>query len=226
MSTHGKFSKFQAEVICELHPLFAGLMWVASARSTDETRAVLTLIHVEREGLLWKIVATDGRRMHVHTFDPGLFDSDIETLDEGLYEVVAKSTRLIVIAEAALTAKYPDWRRVLPGHEPQHSAGVDARTTGQLGVSTGVLLATDFTSDAIGFGHGRKKDARVVVEYGPSPEPGGGFLIRHDLGEAVIMPMRQDEDDAPERPEKCSTPDIPGMEPIEDGADDLTGEEE
>lgn len=209
-----KFSKFSADVICEYHPLFKGLMWVASAKSNDDTRAVLCGVHVEREGLDCHIVATDGRRLHVHTFEPGLFDDDIEMIEPGLYEVVAKTSKLIVIAPSECGSAYPDWRAIIPKYEPEHEDVFESRSTSKIAIRTGVLLATDFVSDAIGFGTGRKKDDAAMVRYG-SPEKTGAFLIEHDLGRAVVMPLRMDEGEytTEEKPktEAENTPDIPGI---------------
>ena len=59
-----KFGKTPADVIGELHPLFKGLMFVAAARSDDETRHVLNHVLVEREGIgvVDVAVVRDGRR--------------------------------------------------------------------------------------------------------------------------------------------------------------------
>lgn len=210
-----KFSKFEATVVCEMHPLFKGLLWVSAARSTDETREVITNIHIEREGLLCHIVATDGRRMHVHTFEPGMFDDDIAMIEPGLYEVIAKSGKLIVIAESECGENYPNWRKIIPDYEPTHNDALNKRIIAMMGIRTGVLLASDFVVDAIGFGHGRGKDDTVLVEYG-SPEPMAAFVIKHDIGKAIVMPMRQTDENALNNEEipksdAEATPDIPGL---------------
>lgn len=44
--------------------LHAAVNWVALARSTDSPRAILMGLHVEEK----RIVATDGRRLHVAEF--------------------------------------------------------------------------------------------------------------------------------------------------------------
>lgn len=211
-----KFSKFPAEVVCELHPLFKGLLWVSAARSSDETRWALNHVCVEKTGLEWTLIATDGRRMHVHTFDAGLFDTDIEGLEPGLYEVVTKTSKLIVItrSEELELPAYPNWRGVFPEYEPTISDVMDARSISKMGVRTGVLLASDFASDALGFGCGVKGSDSVHVTYGSSSE-GGAFVIRHELGKAIVMPLRLDEvpastDSAP-KTEAEATPDLKGF---------------
>lgn len=191
-----KFSKFPADVICELHPLFKGLTWVACARSSDETRVAICHVFVEKNGTEWRLVATDGRRMHIHEFDAGLFDTDIDGLEPGLYEVVAKSSKFIVVAkseELELKA-YPNWRQVVPDFTPTRTDTFDARTLSKIGIRTGVLLASDFAADAIGFGSGYKKDDSVCVTYG-SAGNGSPFVITHELGKAIVMPMKLDDDD-------------------------------
>lgn len=216
-----KFSKFKADVICELHPLFKGLMWVSYARSTDDTRAVLMNIQIEREGTLCHIVATDGRRLHHHTFDPGLFDTDIDMIEPGQYEVVAKSPKLIVIAPSEDEYNYPNWRQVVPDYKPTKSAAIDSRTISKLGIQTGVLLASDFANDAIRINAGKGKDSPVLIDFGSSGD-GQAFVITHELGKAIIMPLRMDEQ-VPEAEAKTDvemTSPLPGFErgPIEEGS--------
>ena len=200
--------KFQADVIGELHPLFKGLQWVCAARSTDDDRPVLNLICVERDGLNVKIVATDGKRLHVHTFDPGMFDDDIDMIQPGLYEVVAKSGKLIVVADPEDTYSYPNWRQVMPDHNASIRDVVTASSIGKIGIRSGVLLATDFTLDAIGFKHGRGKDESVAISYGHGISKAGAFLIEHDLGTAVIMPLRMED---AEKGEVEATPFMDGI---------------
>lgn len=208
--------KFQADVIGELHPLFKGLQWVCAARSTDDGRFVLNLINVERDGLLVKIVATDGKRLHVHTFDPGMFDDDIQMIEPGLYEVIAKSGKLVVIAEPESVVSYPNWRQVMPDHQTTESDIVTASSIGKIGIRTGVLLAVDFTLDAIGFKHGRGKDESVNITYGPGPNKGGAFLIEHDLGTAVVMPLKMEDADKGEVEATPYMDGIPQPEPKPD----------
>jgi len=217
-NTMNKFSKFPADVICELHPLFKGLLWVSAAKSTDETRYVLCNVLVEREGLECHIVATDGRRMHIHTFDPGMFDDDIQMIEPGLYEVITKTGKLIVIAPSECGSTYPNWRNIIPDHKPENEDVFESRSISKMAIRTGVLLATDFVTDAIGFGHGRKKDQSTMVRYG-TPEKSGAFVIEHDLGKAIVMPLRMDDGEykTEEKPKTDAenTPDLPGIAELE-----------
>lgn len=216
-----RFSKFKADVICEYHPLFKGLMWVAAARSTDEERPVLNSIHIERDGLDCHIVATDGRRMHVHTFEPGMFDDDIDMIESGDYEVIDKKQKLIIIAPAECGSEYPNWRTVLPKGKTRHSEVINSQTIAKMCISTGVLLANGFASDAIGFRHGRKADDSVLVSFGSEDDDcGGPFLIQHDLGKAVVMPLKIYDDEDKERKlgqkdnaekDEDKTPDLPTL---------------
>lgn len=210
-----KYSKFDATVVCEFHPLFKGLLWVAEARSHDETRYAITLINVERSGMEWKIVATDGRRLHVSTFDAGLFADDLDMVDTGLWEVITKTNRLIVIAPAEMDAKYPDWRKIMPDPRPFYREQVSAETTSKLAVRTGVLLNSAFVADAIGFGTAIKKTELAHIEFSADPEKTGPFMIRHEIGTAVVMPLRleeAEEHEAEDKPKEDSgTDDLPGF---------------
>lgn len=207
-----KFSKFPADVICELHPLFRGLLWVSAARSDDETRAVLNTVLIERNGLECTMVATDGRRLHVHMFDPGMFDDDIQMIEPGMYEVITKTAKLIVIAPAEVGSEFPNWRKIVPDFTPTTTDFLNSRSISKIAIRTGVLMATDFVQEAIGFGCGRKKDETAVVTYG-TPDKDGPFIIQHDLGKAVVMPLRMDEEKDGDEPksETESTPDIPAI---------------
>lgn len=221
-----KYTKFPAIAIAELHPLFKGLLWVSAARSTDETRYVICNIHIEKDESIWRLVATDGRRMHIHSFDPGLFEDDIDLIPEGLYEVVAKTSKVIVIAESECGEKYPNWRGVVPDYEPKTSVAITAQTISRLGIATGVLLAADFTIDAIGFGCGIKKDATAHIDFTACPTGPGAFVIGHELGKAIIMPMRLgDEQDETPKTDAESTPYMEGFaadEKDDDTPDDGT----
>ena len=196
--------------IGEHHPLFRPLIWVSQARSHDETRMALNFVQVERELLNYHIIATDGKRMHVSTFDPGLFSDDFEALDPGSYEVIAKAKKHIVLAANTEESKFPNWRALMPekGTRRTMEDRVCARTISAVCIRTGVLLATDFLGQAIGFDHGFKKDAYVSVDFAADPSGHGAFLIEHELGRAIVMPMSlhnvaadQPKDDAEATPE-------------------------
>lgn len=209
-----KFSKFQSDVICELHPLFRGLLWVSAARSTDETRFVLMNVSIEREGMVTRMIATDGRRLHVHEYDAGLFDDDIDLIPAGLYEIITKTPKLIVIAESDCGLTYPNWRNIIPPGEPAKQAIVSAQSIARLGILSGSLLATDFAVAAVGFGCGRKKDETALIHYAAPDGPNGAFVITHDIGKAIVMPIKQtdeDESSAEQKSDEESTPYMDGM---------------
>lgn len=188
-------TKYDAQVITSAHPLFKGLLWASVARSTDETRITLQHIHVEREGIKTVIVATDGKRIHAHTYDPGLIDGDIEPIEPGNYELVTKSGKVIVLAPAIdENMDFPNWRSLIPremiGFREQT---VTKSSVGKIGILSGVLLATEFAIEACGFGCGFGKDEAVRISF-CSDSPDSGMYIKHDLGRAVVMPMRLSED--------------------------------
>jgi hypothetical protein len=201
-------TKFDAEVITDLHPLFRSLLWVATARSKDDERHILQHVHIERDALNYYIVATDGKRMHVGTFDPGMFDTDISAIEPGEYEVVSKAAKKIVLAAADDAGTYPKWKSLLPDGLPVARDIVTRASISRLGIRSGVVLATDFVLEACGFGCGFGKDESVSVEFA-SESPGGPFLISHELGKAIVMPLRMDDDSA--TTEEEATAEIPGV---------------
>jgi hypothetical protein len=166
------------------------------------------------------MVATDGKRLHLSEMDPGMFDDDIQPLLTGLYEVIAKSAKYIVIARNdEEDIKYPQWQQLLQDRDPEYYDIVTSRSISRLGIRTGQLLATDFAIEACGLGHGFKKDEDVAIEYSPCPN-GGGFLITHELGKAIVMPLRMhDMSEAPPKDDAQATPHIPGLEPAGDVAE-------
>lgn len=213
-------TKYPADVITDLHPLFKGLRWVAAARSKDEERYVLNLIKIEQLEREWQVVATDGRRIHLHTFDPGLFDTDIDMPQPGLYEVVVVQAKQVVISLSDESG-YPDWQQIFQRVRPRYSRNLALIGLSKIGIDTGVLLASDFAAMAAGFGHGQKKTDLVRLEYGPGANgPEGPFYIRHELGEALVMPMRQGDDE--EEDEVEATPEMGGFQkPSADPEGDL-----
>lgn len=213
------FKKFNAEVLPKFHPLFAGFTWAAAARSEDSDRLTLTHVLVEPDpdnDLITYIVATDGRRMHVHTYDAGMFDDDIcdEMLTPGLYTVVAKTPKMIVIAHDEDGLEYPNWRQVTTDHEPQHTAAVNAQTVGIVSAKTGNLYAVDFLRQACGFGCGAKTET-VHIAYG-SEIPQTCMVVEHELGRAYLMPIKWDDEEAED--EKAATGSLPNLRVVE--ADD------
>lgn len=211
-----KFGKFPADVICELHPLFKGLTWVSAALSKDETRGAICCIHIEQDGLNWILVATDGKRMHIHEFDPGMFSDDIDLLPPGLYELVARTAKHIVVVQNHDYSTYPNWRAIVPSHTPAFEHTLTTKTLSRIGIATGVLLATDYLSDACGFGCGRKKADSALITYGPGPDKTGAFLIQHEYGKAILMPMKMEDEETDTTTPKDdveATPHIPGFQP-------------
>jgi len=88
---------------------FEYLRWVASARSTDKTRAVLQgiLITAERE-----IVATDGRRLH---YVESTKENDVGLpvgFAPGIYYVERMNTKEICLRLDDTGATYPNWKAV------------------------------------------------------------------------------------------------------------------
>jgi hypothetical protein len=206
------FKKTAAEVLPKFHPLFAGFVWAAAARSDDETRFTLTHVLVERDTeneMIHRIVATDGRRLHVHTYDAGLFDDDIsdQMLEPGLWEVVAKSAKHIIVTRCEdEDMQYPNWRSVATDHEPQHSAALNAQTVGIVAAKTRVLLAVDFLRQACGFGCGAKLET-VHVQFG-SEDPKAAMVIEHELGRAYVMPIKWENEAEDEKAATSSFPQL------------------
>ncbi len=219
-----KFGITPAEVIGEMHPLFRPMIWVAQARSNDETRFVINQVQVEKNDKAYTIVATDGRRLHVAEFDPGMVDEDFPSLEEGAYEVISKGAKYIVVSKVEDAGKYPNWRAITGDYTAGfYEASVDPKTASIVCMRTGVLLANDFLAQAIGHGNGFKKTAQVALRFNALDPNHENSVIRieHELGAAYVMPLRQPGDDEVtgdegEDPNQPTTPIIPGLEAEEE----------
>ncbi len=218
------FGKTTGIILGKYHPLFAGLSFAAAARSDDETRYVLNHILVEQDAeneLITRIVATDGKRLHVHTYDAGLFDNDIcdSMLDPGLYEIVAISKKFVVLCEPdAKDLTFPNWRMVMPvdgSIRKWQQDAVNDQTTSKICMRTGALFATDYLVDACACSFGKNKEQPVT--YGQET-PTTALVIKHDLGKAMLMPMRFDND---VQDDKAATAVLPNMPEPEPSADQL-----
>jgi hypothetical protein len=198
------------------------MSFAATARSTDDDRFVLNHILVERDeenDLITRIVATDGKRLHVHAYDAGLFDNDIceEMIEPGLYEVVAISKKFLVICEPdAKDMTYPNWRAIVPKDFPKAAWKRDVvqeQTTSKICMLTGALFATDFLIEACGLGLSKTKD--MPITYGQE-SPTSALVITHELGKAILMPMSFAKAESDEKSATAALPNVPEPEPQAD----------
>ncbi|MES2995879.1 MAG: hypothetical protein V4733_03625 [Verrucomicrobiota bacterium] len=185
-----KFEKIDCFAIGEMHPLFKGLGWVAAARSDDEERDALQHVLIEREGETWHMVALDGKRLHHAEYDAGLFSDDLDMLGAGLWEVIVKNNKVIVVAESeCAVSSFPDWRKTLPKSRPFYTDQVKNQTISKISMRTRALLNTDFVADAVGFGTICKKNDSMGVEYFADGDD-GPVCIKNDVGTAVLARMK------------------------------------
>lgn len=189
-----KYGKTPAIILGKLHPLFQGLSWVSLATSDDETRSVLMAIRIVREGTKTTATATDGRRLHVHEFDAGMFDTDIseQMIESGLYMVATRSKSMIVLYDHDMEAdKYPNVSAVVPTHDLRKEDTVNYQTVSKICMRSGGLFAHDFLAEACACKViGESSD----VEYWHG-NPTERIKISHSLGYAVVMPLRFETDE-------------------------------
>jgi hypothetical protein len=213
-----KYEITRADVIGEMHPLFKALRWVAAARSTDESRTVLQNLSLEKDGKTYVAAATDGRRLHVAEFDPGLIDEDFDALPAGSYEVIATTPKMIVLAWLPAAEKFPNWRSIAADWEAgSYEAILTSETIAHVCMKAGALIDPDFLTDAIGFGTAHKKGASVSCRFATVDKSGHSPLrLKHEVGIAYVMPLKSPgtaEDEGDDTPEQADTftPDIPGL---------------
>ena len=188
-----------ALVISKGYLAFSSIAFVTGAISKDEQRYILNHIEVTKRGLCTVFAATDGRRLHVAEMDPGLFDDDIETLDPGLYLLIAKTAKFIVIRKTEeINLKYPNWRSIMEPYEiGDNLAEVctigDSGKIGEVMIRTKRLLDTAFLASAIGYGTSRKAGELAHINFEARADEFGPVIIAHDHGTALVMPLRRTE---------------------------------
>lgn len=220
-----QFERTPAYVYGCMHPIFKHLIWAAKARSDDDTRYVLQGIRVVRDGMMTKVMATDGRRAHVAVFDAGLFDDDVDEKlpDDGLYEVVTGNKKQITLIENELDKNsYPHVERLFDTDEATaYSDAVNENTASKICMRSHVLLAGNFLKDACAFG--LLDGSECYIKHGPSKAT--HYIIRHDLGTAIVMPIMWDQESESEEDATGEMEEIVG-EQQQDEPDDLELEPE
>jgi len=186
----------EAVVIPRHYIAFPSLSFVAGAISKDETRYVLNHIEVKKRGMISTYAATDGRRLHVAELDPGLFDDDIDVLEPGLYLLISKSTKFLVLQKSEEKLQYPDWQIILGDYEIGDNLAevcevADSGKIGEVMIRTERLVDTSFLSAAMGYGTSRKATEHVEINFEARPD--GPVIIAHDHGTALVMPLRRVE---------------------------------
>ena len=89
------------EVLEKYHPLFSKLSFVLQARSTNDCREYMQILHIEED----KAICTDGRRLHI-------FTGPIH-LEPGDYNVItATKSQLVLTLTTDWT--FPDWKKIMP----------------------------------------------------------------------------------------------------------------
>lgn len=188
-----------AIVIPKDYIAFSSIAFVCGAVSKDETRQVLHFMEVKRDGLKTTFVATDGRRLHFAELDPGLFDDDIDQLDPGLYELISKSTKNLVIRKSDGVWNYPNWRQLFDDKEPGDNLAevceiADSGKIGEVMIRTDKLIDTAFLESALGYKTSRKTQDHCSINFESVGDPKTGpVMISHDHGTALLMPMRREE---------------------------------
>jgi hypothetical protein len=99
---------------------FEKLLFVCKARSGDKDRPWLTVLHVERTLAGCRLVATDGRRLHVAV-------SGLKIASGDYYPYVTKD--VVSLGSPVKDVAFPNWMRVLP-EKPRKKGYLDLTNTG------------------------------------------------------------------------------------------------
>ena len=201
--------------ISKEYTAFDQIAFVLTALSKDETRYILTHMKVIREGHITRYVATDGHRLHIAELDPGFISEDLELLDDGIYTLISKTAKHIVLKKTEeYKTTYPNWEQVAgsymigdPLSEICHIA--DPGKIGEIMIRTHKLLDTTFLAQALGYGSSRKSSESVHAQFQISRDDHGPITIAHDHGTAFLMPLRRaevNEDDTDDTPSHTTAP--------------------
>jgi hypothetical protein len=116
---------------------FDKLLFVCKARSNDDKSQFKTVVHVERTRGGCRIIATDGRRLHV-------CETKLK-IESGDYKpVVTKDS--INFKEPVSGVLFPNWARVIP-EELRKKADIDLKETGVgKNVQTAEKMSRTFTT--------------------------------------------------------------------------------
>jgi len=162
--------------------LLASIQWVARARGDDTTRMILTYLHVNKTG---DIVATDGRRLHKATVKT-------DKLEPGLYRVLKTGAVVWLDKMPDDTGKYPDYDIVIP-------KTTDIEETVNCSDTSNVLFSSCVAANKAS--GGGVYNAAYIDDAIPAGMTWGDIkfqgidklsplVVIHDIGTAVIMPMR------------------------------------
>ena len=168
-------------------------LWVIKALNQDPNRPVLQSICVSECG---SVVATDGGRLH--KWNPEVLP---EGMTPGVYSVVSKSAKLIVLKNQSEEFTFPNWKQVIPrGHDNKitlgdSKIGVSSKSAiGAVMLETVTLIDSDNITDALGFGTltSRKASRLVGVTCTWEDETGKNpvCLFPENDKQAVLMPIR------------------------------------
>lgn len=182
-------SDIKQAIVVEKHlEVFPLLRWVSLATSTDETRAVLMAISVEQESEAHDVhyIATNGRFLFKSKLAPG-FDN----LEPGRYLVLASNRSRMILERDENPDRFPNWRHAFPDKlEKVEECDVYERASAKICLITGQLFQTDYLLMACGLTIPGSPDTRSVkIKYDDAAKT-SPILIEHELGEALVMPMR------------------------------------
>ena len=204
-----------AIVISKEYIAFPQINFVSAALCTDSERFILSNLIVQKKGKITSYSATDGHRLHTAVLDPGLFEDDLDQLDPGLYNLIAKNNKYIVLKKSDdRITDYPEIEKILNGYEIgdplSHSTHIeDPGKIGEIMIRTNRLMDTTYLTQAIGYGSCHKNSESISISFSQPEEDHTPIIIAHTHGTALVMPIR--------RPEAAHTPGTEYTPPEESG---------
>lgn len=198
-------------IITKENPIFDNLRFVVSALSKDPFRDAINCLLVQKEDGILNYVATDGRRLHMFSYDIGMFDAGEgvapEVLEAGMYRLISVSTKALVLCLNDIEVTYPAWKKVIPDVNTDMTDNVTSKSLGKLMIRCKSVFDPAFLNQALGL-NVMKEGSSIYVDFGQE-DSNSPLLVEHELGTAVLMPMyyegEESEEDEKEKDDKTFT---------------------
>ncbi|GHV37257.1 hypothetical protein AGMMS49546_04470 [Spirochaetia bacterium] len=172
---------------------FERMAFVIRACSKDNTRPYLCVLHVEETKTGSRLVASDGRRLHV---------AEISTRIKGGNYKPVMTKEAIGISELAEEVQYLNWQRVIPDNAVQrgvinlepYSLSKDPKQTEKLSIAVNALMRQTGETVNLRYLQDMTKTKWIVHSQ---DEQGKALILKESGAEktvyAVLMPLPPDE---------------------------------
>ena len=154
--------------------------FVCKGISDDETRFFMNFVYCEEN----KLIATDGRRLHILE----LKENPFEFQDKTFYRVLKATKSVVWLVEAFEEMQFPNWKRVMPEGEYKTIEFVNSKRM----ESSTLSLASIYRHAAINIRYLQDLVLNEIWEVRIFGKNKAFMFISNNMT-AVIMPLSEDE---------------------------------